>query len=52
MQSVNVKRGARVALVNYLLKDHGKVKLQVKPNTAMNYFHTLLDFIAVIFGNT
>ena len=42
MQSVNVKRGARVALVNSLLKNHGKVKLQVKPNTVMSYFQTVV----------
>ena len=42
MQSVNVKRGPRVALVNSFLKNHGKVKLQVKPNTVMSYFQTVV----------
>ena len=42
MQSVNVNRGVRVALVNSLLKNHGKVKLQVKPNTVMSYFQTVV----------
>ena len=52
MQSVNVKRGARVVLFSSWLKNYGKLKMQVKPSTAMKYFHRLLDFIAVIFGNT